>query len=300
MNPYFLKITDVNKSDLLKPVYADIVYYAELNEWYGDNSFRSFGLKYVIENYISYKAGKKEYLLKAGDFMVNTKQPSVESVIDSRNQTKDICININNETVDEAFTIIMAKDDYRLDDYLSKHFKSPILLEAVCSAKTAPLINESLQGLVRDIKTSEVNETLNKEWFLELVERIIYNEYGNYLSLNGLRSVKTSTKREILLRLKSGKQYIDDNFLTIQDTAEVAAACNFSEFHFFRSFKQAFAITPYQYILKKKLELAKSLLSSKEIPIKKIAAQCNFADLATFSKAFKRKYGVAPTGFYME
>lgn len=68
-----------------------------------------------------------------------------------------------------------------------------------------------------------------------------------------------------------------------------------SEFHFFRSFKQAFSISPYQYVLKKKLEPARSLLLERKLPINKIAACCNFADLPAFSKAFKRQYGQSPS-----
>ena len=27
---------------------------------------------------------------------------------------------------------------------------------------------------------------IDKEWFLDLVEKIVYHEYGNYLALNGI------------------------------------------------------------------------------------------------------------------
>ena len=90
---------------------------------------------------------------------------------------------------------------------------------------------------------------------------------------------------------------MDDNFLTIDDVTEVALASNLSEFHFFRSFKQAFGITTYQYILNKKLELARTMLHDKNSSITAIASVCNFPDLFTFSKAFKRRFGIAPSQF---
>jgi AraC-like DNA-binding protein len=94
-----------------------------------------------------------------------------------------------------------------------------------------------------------------------------------------------------------GKQFMDDNFLTINDITEVAVASNLSEFHFFRSYKQAFGITTYQYILNKKLELARRMLQDKDVSITAIASICNFPDLFTFSKAFKRRFGIAPSQF---
>jgi AraC family transcriptional regulator len=97
--------------------------------------------------------------------------------------------------------------------------------------------------------------------------------------------------------LQMGKQFMDDNFLDIQDVSEVAVASNLSEFHFFRSFKQAFGITTYQYILNKKLELARTLLQDKNVSVTAIASTCNFPDLFTFSKAFKRHFGISPSQF---
>ncbi len=298
MESFFRKVTDENKTDLFSPTLADMINYCELKEWYGNNSFHSFGIKYVIDNFIYYKAGKKEHLLKSGDFMVNCKQPCVESYLVSEKPTKDLCININSETVGEAFTIILAKDDYQFDDYLARYFKTPVFFESVSPVKSAPVLHVKLHNLVENINAGTVGDNINREWFLDLVEKIIYHEYGNYLAINGIHSVKSSTKKEILERLKFGKQYIDDNFVLINDIAEVAAVSSLSEFHFFRSFKQAFSVTPYQYLLNKRLELAKSLLQNKEQSLNKIAAHCSFTDLATFSKAFKRQYGVAPTQFH--
>ena len=68
-----------------------------------------------------------------------------------------------------------------------------------------------------------------------------------------------------------------------------------SEYHFFRSFKQAFGMTPYQYLTTKRMNLAKELVQEGEKKISDIALICNFPDVFTFSKAFKRYYGVPPS-----
>lgn len=298
MESFFYKITEENKLNLNKPVDTDRVYYSELNEWFTSNAFRSFGLKYVIDSCIHYQVGKKQHNLHSGDFMLTCKQPYVKAFFETEKPVKSICIDIKPETVDEAFTVMLAKDDYDFDNYLDSYFKHPFFFETVCPVRSSPDFHFKLNQLVENIKNGDINEHLNREWFLDLVEKVIYHEYGNYLALNGIHSVKPSTKKEILERLKFGKQYIDDNFVLINDIAEVAAVASLSEFHFFRSFKQAFSVTPYQYLLNKRLELAKSLLQNKDQSLNKIAVQCSFTDLATFSKAFKRQYGVAPTQFH--
>src|ERR1700740_3098765 len=101
-----------------------------------------------------------------------------------------------------------------------------------------------LNDLVIAIGNGQAHEYINKEWFLDLVEKIIFHEYGNYLALNGLRSVKLETRKEILRRLNVAKQFIDEEFIDISEISQVATICNMSEFHFFRSFRQAFKISP--------------------------------------------------------
>ena len=84
-------------------------------------------------------------------------------------------------------------------------------------------------------------------------------------------------------------------FYTIEDINEVAVHCNLSEFHFFRSFRQAYGITPYQFLLHKRLALADEFIRKGDMTITAVSAYCNFPDLFTFSKAYKRRFGVSPS-----
>ncbi len=297
MNPFFSRITDENKLSLNKPVDSDRVYYSELNEWFTSNAFRSFSIKYVLDNHIHYKVGKKQHLVQSGDFLLACKQPYVNAYFESEKPVKSICIDIRPETVNEAFTVMSSREGHDFDNYLSSYFKQPDFFESVCPVKSATSLNQKLNKLAVDIYNGNVEGSINKEWFLDLVERVVYHEFGNYLALNGIHSAKPETKKEILKRLKIARQYMDENYLQVEDIAEVAAVCNFSEFHFFRSFRQAFNITPYQYLLQKRLGLSMSLLQTREFSLSKIALHCSFPDLATFSKAFKRQYGVAPAHY---
>lgn len=275
-----------------------MVYYSELNEWFTGNAFRSFSFKYVVDKCIYYKVGSREYEVKGGDFLLACRQPYVKAYFESKEIVKSICIDICSATVAEAFTIMSAEDDHDFDNYLAKYFRYPEFFESVCPVDSSRF-KAKLDALLNMIHHHETDQ-INKEWFLDLTEKIIYHSYGNYLALNGIQSVKLETRKELLRRVNIGKQFMDDNFLTIDDVTEVALASNLSEFHFFRSFKQAFGITTYQYILNKKLELARTMLQDKDASITAIASVCNFPDLFTFSKAFKRRFGIAPSQFQKE
>ncbi len=277
-----------------KPADTDVVYYSELHEWFTLNAFRSFSLKYVIDRCIYYKVGNKEYSVGNGKFLLACRQPDVKAYFDSKAVVKSVCIDIRPETVADAFTVMSAREDYDFDNYLSRYFTYPDFFEAVCPVNNAPF-SKKLNELVLAIRMGEADQMVNKEWFMDLVEKVIYHEYGNYLALNGIHSVKLETRKELLRRLMTARQLMDEEYLNLNEISEVAASCNLSEFHFFRSFKQAFSITPYQYLLHKRLEHAKGLVKLGSMSITDIALYCNFPDLFTFSKAFKRQYKVAPS-----
>jgi len=294
MGSFFHTITEENKSTLNKPTDSDLVYYSELNNWYTENSFRSFSLKYVVDRSIYFKVGNKQHAVNAGNFLLGCKQPHVNAYFESKQVVKSICIDICPATVAEAFTVLTAQDDHDFDNYLAGYFKTPYFFEAVCPVGVATFGNK-LNDLVAAIADGNADQQVDKEWFLDLVEKIIFHEYGNYLALNGIRSARLETRKEILRRLKVAKQYMDDVFLEIEEINQVADVCNMSEFHFFRSFKQAFNITPYQYLLSKRLQLAKELIIRGDMSVTHIAAHCNFPDIFTFSKAFKRQFNTAPS-----
>ena len=296
MASFFHTITEENKLSLNKPSDQDVVYYSELNNWFTRNAIRSFSLKYVVDRCIYYKVGNKEHAVNAGNFLLACKQPDVDAYFQSKQVVKSVCIDICPATVAEAFTVLSARQDHHFDNYLAGYFNTPDFFETVCPVGLAPFYNK-LKELVAAISVGRADEHIDREWFLDLVEKIIFHEYGNYLALNGLRSVRIETRKEILRRLKTAKQYMDDEFLSIDEIGQVANICNMSEFHFFRSFKQAFSVTPYQYILNKRLVLAKELLQKGQWSITHIAGYCNFPDVFTFSKAFKRQFNTTPSGF---
>jgi AraC-like DNA-binding protein len=209
---------------------------------------------------------------------------------------KSICIDICPDTVAEAFTVLTAQGNHDFDNYLAGYFKAPEFFEAVCPVNAAQF-GSQLNGLVTAIANGQAQDHIDKEWFLDLVEKIIFHEYGNYLALNGIGSVKPETRKEILRRLRIGRQYMDAEFLEVKEINQAASFCNMSEFHFFRSFKQAFGISPYQYLLSKRLELAKDLIKKGGMNITQIAIHCNFPDVFTFSKAFKRHFKENPSSF---
>jgi AraC family transcriptional regulator len=289
---FFENIHEGNKLSLNKPLDSDMIYYSELKEWYTDNAFRSFSVKFVLDHSIHYKNGGKEYKVKASHYMLACRQPDVKAYFHTPMPVKSICIDICPRSFSEAYHLLLSKND-DMDAGVADYFRYPEFYEGIHPLEGSAL-SLKLQSVVSLILSGRI-EAVNKEWFLDLTEKIIYKEYGNYIALKNIHSIRASTRKEILRRLQLGKEYIDEHFLTIKEIRQAAEHCNMSEYHFFRSFKQAFGVTPFQYLTGKKMALAKELVQDRERKLSEIALICNFPDVFTFSKAFKRYYGVPPS-----
>jgi AraC-like DNA-binding protein len=289
---FFEKIHEGNKLSLNKPLDSDMIYFSELKEWYTDNAFRSFSVKFVLDQSIQYKNGGKEQRVKAAHYLLACRQPDVKAYFHTPLPVRSICIDICPRSFSEAYYLLLSKND-DIDTGVANYFRYPEFYEKVRQLDGSAL-SQKLQSIVPLILTGLV-EAVNKEWFLDLTEKIIYKEYGNYIALKNIHSIRASTRKEILRRLQLGKEYMDEHFLVIKEIRQVAEYSNMSEYHFFRSFKQAFGVTPFQYLTGKKMTLAKELVQDRERKLADIALTCNFPDVFTFSKAFKRYYGVPPS-----
>ncbi|MEM9331375.1 MAG: AraC family transcriptional regulator [Pseudomonadota bacterium] len=95
--------------------------------------------------------------------------------------------------------------------------------------------------------------------------------------------------------LRSIEQYILENIDRQIQVQELAELCNISQHHFSRRFKAAAGISPYQYVLQKKLDVgADALLADDSKSIIDVAQSVGFENPAQFAKAFRRRFGQPP------
>jgi AraC family transcriptional regulator of arabinose operon len=90
------------------------------------------------------------------------------------------------------------------------------------------------------------------------------------------------------------KRYLDQNIGKKVALEELARLVYRSESQTIRLFKRELHETPYAYLLRKKIEMAESLLKGTKIPIKEIAFDLGFSDQHYFSNLFKQRTGKSP------
>ena len=78
---------------------------------------------------------------------------------------------------------------------------------------------------------------------------------------------------------------------------EFASSRKISEAHLIRMFHASFKVTPYDYLMSRKMESARRLLLYSTLSIKEIAVRLAFSDQYYFSNYFKRRNGLSPRSF---
>ena len=87
-------------------------------------------------------------------------------------------------------------------------------------------------------------------------------------------------------------QNLTSNILTVD---HICQTFFISKRTLYNIFHKEFQDTFYNYVLKKRLHLAKKILLSSKLTITEISEQCGFADYNYFTRAFTKRYGIAPT-----
>ncbi|MEZ5038564.1 MAG: helix-turn-helix transcriptional regulator [Saprospiraceae bacterium] len=134
--------------------------------------------------------------------------------------------------------------------------------------------------------------------FYNLSESLWQNDRQLKHRVASIQASKESTREELHRRLLLSIAYIHSHLGQKMLIKDIAKAAMLSEFHFLRTFKQCYGVSPNQYLTKVRMERAAKLLHQRPgIPVKEIADQCGYQDLHYFSKTFKKTYGVTPSGF---
>ena len=87
--------------------------------------------------------------------------------------------------------------------------------------------------------------------------------------------------------------HIADNIANNLSLNDLAAITHLSPHHFSLRFKQSLGISPHQFVIRRRIEMAQRLLC-RPIPLAQIAHQVGFASQSHFNAHFKRLVGVTP------
>lgn len=159
-----------------------------------------------------------------------------------------------------------------------------IRLDSDTQEKLKQLLYE-LEAALKDKKFgSELLGSALFTQFMVYVNRIFLEKQYIY----DARSYSSDSQIEELLR------YINHNLTEDLSIETLALKYYLSKYHMMRKFKEETGYTIHNYIISKRLLLARTKIS-EGTPILKAAQLSGFSDYTTFSRAYKKQFGTAPS-----
>lgn len=127
--------------------------------------------------------------------------------------------------------------------------------------------------------------------------RLSHMLYGLLITLLDHTALSPAQASESCAPVQAAKAFIRAHYSEDIALADLAAAASMSQFHFSRLFKKECGYSPYEYLILTRINRAKHLLKTTQLPVKIIAQTVGYHSVTTFTNAFTSRVGLSPSLF---
>jgi AraC-like DNA-binding protein/CheY-like chemotaxis protein len=187
----------------------------------------------------------------------------------------DINLQQNSDGVDIGL-FLLQKDTIPYI-YITSH-SDPLTLDRIKDSRPHGIIIKPFKPI--DIKSA--------------VAVVLSNYKLRHIDVNRNDHVLTD---EVPFILKKSIQYIHENIHEKIEVGQLSELSKWSHQHFIKNFNKYMGCTPYQYILKKKIEKAQTIIVDTDLSLTAIASDFGFDSYSNFFKAFKKETGYTPDSY---
>ena len=150
-------------------------------------------------------------------------------------------------------------------------------------------------------------------FYAVLNELLLNRSYTDIVLRNNLENLMIITYREFIKEknkiyarqdykdsfIYDIKYYIDCNIRSVKRMEDIAEEFGYSYNYIAREFARVTGRTMKEYVLDRKFEIAANLLLNSDKNVTDIAEELSFSSLHTFSRAFRKQFGISPKQYKM-
>lgn len=154
-----------------------------------------------------------------------------------------------------------------------------------------PVLRLRAQALVAHaFSTDPSNQLVVDEVVEQLGVHLIATYGGVALRGRGEQQLSPGQLRRVLV-------YVEEHLHQSIALDDLAALAFVSKYHFIRRFKLTMGMTPYRFVVQRRIERAKELMISGRHDLIEVAQLLGFSDQSHFTRVFKAEVGVTPKAF---
>ena len=157
-------------------------------------------------------------------------------------------------------------------------------------------LNSALQEKMKDILFELENSAKSDEYGREILIQSLFLQFMVYLNRIFLEKQYIFDKKSYTFdsQIANILQYINHNLKEDLSVEALSAKYYVSKYHLMRKFKEETGYTLHNYIVNKRLLMARTLISNG-MPVTKAAQESGFAEYSTFSRAYRKQFKTTPS-----
>ena len=260
---------------------------SSLKEFNKHDPASPYSIKIVTHGIERYTVNHRSFKLEANNYLIVNKSDELKVSIESKEDVKGICIYPPEKLIQEIFSYHTKSATELLDSYgtSQNNFNFTQKSNRLESTKTGHFLTRNIPFIVQQNMTGNAIDF--NTFYRQVAECLVHDQLAIDQQLLNINSAKRKTKEELFRRVSIAKEYIQYNFSQKLSVDELAQMASLSKYHFLRVFKELFDCTPYQYMLRLKLNAAKKLMI-KGYSYTQICDEVGFSDPKNLRKALKR------------
>lgn len=252
-------------------------------------------LKFAFNGCEYYETENCRYRVTDGSFLLFNHDQLYTSSVVSDKAVRSFTINFCPEFRMKKFADMMTCDSKLLDDPDYEPIKELNFFSKLYS------YDSEVATKIFELKSYIDGLNYNSLYINEKLSNILEGMYKLNCKVlkdtEGITAEKYSTRVELYKRLTRAKDYIDSNFMKEVSLETLGKVSSMNQFHFLRKFKQFYNKTPHQYLTEVRLTEAGTLLKNSKHTVTDVCMEVGFDSPASFSKLFKKNFGVSPVDY---
>jgi len=191
--------------------------------------------------------------------------------------------------------------------YLDPQHRQQIALENDLPAETklthrVIFPDPTITQVAHWFKGELLNEGLGGNLFAESLKNLLTIHLLRHYCESGRPQQKLVVPGRALdaVKLKQVQDYIEEHLAEDIAIDAMAALIPMSQFHFARAFKASMGETPHKYLIQRRMERAKVLLTVTQLAIAEVAYRVGFSNQSHFTAHFRKATGVTPKDYRLQ
>ncbi len=249
----------------------------------------------------SFSGGSAIYHIDGGTFRVDDEHflianhgQEYEITIDSDTPVESFCVFFDSALASDVLNALTHSTEALLDQPFAPS-SAMLFFERTYPHDT--LLTPALDQFRRAYPQRGRETGWLDEQYHSLLRRLVSVHERTAQEADRLSNARAATRAELYRRLHRARDYISATYERPIALKDVAAVACLSPNHLLRSFKAAFGITPYQFLIDERLRQARWLLAHTDRSVTDICFAVGYESLGSFSWRFTQRYGLSPQAF---